>query len=497
MRQIRHPLHEARVMEVRATAGALAQSESIVVVGLYQDQPVTGFSAELDQATKGLVSRLLERKEITGKHGETLPLHAPMGVKSPLVLLVGLGKQEEMNAGRAFRAAAAASLRLAEKPRGAVAFYFDGSWSAPWVEHGVAGAMVGCHGQDLYKKEKKLNPHQEIGWAGDAVAVNAGRVLGESVNLTRRLVNEPPSRIYPASFAEEAAQVAAACGLEIEIWDEHRLAKERCGSLLAVAQGSTQPPRLVILRHLGGKPEESPLALVGKGVTFDSGGLSLKPNDSMLTMKDDMAGGATVLGAMHAIAKLKLPRHVIGLIGLVENMPSGSSFKLGDILTARSGKTIEVLNTDAEGRLVLADVLDVAVERGAAQIIDLATLTGACMVALGADVAGLMTNNQEWCDAVANAAKQCGELAWQLPMFPEYAEQIRGSVADIKNVGDGRWGGAITAAKFLEEFVQNKPWTHIDIAGPAFTDKPKPHQDAGATGAFVRTLVEVVRRACA
>jgi leucyl aminopeptidase len=253
---------------------------------------------------------------------------------------------------------------------------------------------------------------------------------------------------------------------------------------------------LVILRHLGGKPEESPLALVGKGVTFDSGGLSLKPNDSMLTMKDDMAGGATVLGAMHAIAKLKLPRHVIGLIGLVENMPSGSSFKLGDILTARSGKTIEVLNTDAEGRLVLADVLDVAVERGAAQIIDLATLTGACMVALGADVAGLMTNNQEWCDTVANAAKQCGELAWQLPMFPEYAEQIRGSVADIKNVGDGRWGGAITAAKFLEEFVQNKPWTHIDIAGPAFTDKPKPHQDAGATGAFVRTLVEVVRRAC-
>jgi leucyl aminopeptidase len=250
---------------------------------------------------------------------------------------------------------------------------------------------------------------------------------------------------------------------------------------------------MVILRHSGGKKAEAPLALAGKGVTFDSGGLSLKPTEGMLTMKDDMAGGATVLAAMQAIARLGIPRNVIGVIGLVENMPSGASYKLGDVLTARSGKTIEVHNTDAEGRLVLADVLDVAVERGAAKIIDLATLTGACMVALGTDVAGLMSNNQEWCDAVAAAARRCGEPAWQLPMFPEYGELIRGGVADIKNVGEGRWGGAITAAKFLEEFVAGKPWTHIDIAGPAFSEKPKPHHDAGGTGAFVRTLVEVAR----
>jgi leucyl aminopeptidase len=281
--------------------------------------------------------------------------------------------------------------------------------------------------------------------------------------------------------------------LEIEIWDEARLKEERCGSLLAVAQGSSQPPRLVILRHNGGEKNDAPLAFAGKGVTFDSGGLSLKPTEGMLTMKDDMAGGATVLAAMQAIARLGIPRNVIGVIGLVENMPSGSSFKLGDVLTARSGKTIEVHNTDAEGRLVLSDVLDVAVERGAAKIIDLATLTGACMVALGTDVAGLMSNNQPWCEAVAAAARRCGEPAWQLPMFPEYGELIRGGVADIKNVGEGRWGGAITAAKFLEEFVAGKPWTHIDIAGPAFSDKPKPHHDAGATGAFVRTLVEVAR----
>jgi leucyl aminopeptidase len=271
------------------------------------------------------------------------------------------------------------------------------------------------------------------------------------------------------------------------------LKAERCGSLLAVARGSIRPPRLLILRHNGGHAGDAPLALVGKGVTFDSGGLSLKPNDSMLTMKCDMAGAATVLGAMQAIARLQLPVNVIGLVGLVENMVSGDSFKLGDVLTARSGKTIEVLNTDAEGRLVLADVLDVAVERGAAKIIDLATLTGACVVALGTDTAGLMTNDQSWCDELSAVARQCGEAAWQLPMFPEFGEQIASKVADIKNIGEGRWGGAITAAKFLEEFVQGKPWVHIDIAGPAFLDSPKAWLDAGGSGAFVRTLVELAK----
>ncbi|MCH5375656.1 MAG: peptidase M17, partial [Planctomycetes bacterium] len=217
------------------------------------------------------------------------------------------------------------------------------------------------------------------------------------------------------------------------------------------------------------------------------------PTDGMKTMKCDMAGAATVFGAMQAIARLELPINVIGLAGLVENMISGDAYKVGDVLTARNGKTIEVLNTDAEGRLVLADVLDVAVERKADKIIDLATLTGACMVALGTDVAGVMTNDQDWCDVVLEAAEVCGESVWQLPMFPEYGEQIRSKVADIKNIGEGRWGGAITAAKFLEEFVAGKPWVHIDIAGPAFQENPKPWLDAGGTGALMRTLVEVAR----
>jgi len=249
----------------------------------------------------------------------------------------------------------------------------------------------------------------------------------------------------------------------------------------------------VILKHSGGKEGDAPLALIGKGVTFDSGGLSIKTSDGMVTMKCDMAGAATVLGAMQAIAQLRLPVNVIGLCGLVENMLSGSAFKLGDVLRARSGKTIEVLNTDAEGRLVLADVLDVALQHNPARLIDLATLTGACVVALGNDVAGLMTNNQPWCDAVSQAAGSVGEQVWQLPMFAEYGEQIKSEVADIKNIGNGRWGGAITAGKFLEEFVDGKPWVHMDIAGPAFLDSSKPFLDAGGSGAYVRTLVEVAR----
>lgn len=249
-----------------------------------------------------------------------------------------------------------------------------------------------------------------------------------------------------------------------------------------------------MLRYDGDPPNAPSVALVGKGVTFDSGGYSLKPSDSMKTMKCDMGGAATVLGTMVAIARLKLPVSVVGYMGMVENMVSGDSYKLGDVLTARNGTTIEIHNTDAEGRLVLADVLDVAVQQGASRLIDLATLTGACLVALGTDVTGLMTNDQAWCDALLTAARETGESVWQLPMFEEFGEQIASDVADIKNVGEGRWGGAITAAKFLERFVAKQPWIHCDIAGPAFAEKPKAWLDAGGTGAMLRTLVQLIRR---
>jgi leucyl aminopeptidase len=483
-------------MKVTTTSERVSEiAADAVVVGVYSEAGLSGSAEELNRATSGLLTRLVEAKEITGKKFEVVTLLAPPGVKARVVLVVGLGARESFDCGIASRAASAAAKSLAGKERGRVAFYLADNWQPEQVEAAVAGSVVGCVGQDLYRAKKNRFPFSDIVWPGAAAdAVARGAVLGEAVNLTRRLVNEPPSEIYPESFAAEAANVAAGSGIAIEVWDQARLEAERCGSLLAVARGSVCEPRLVILKYNGGQSGQPPLALVGKGVTFDSGGLSIKPTDGMKTMKCDMAGAATVLGAMQAIAKLKLPVNVIGLCGLVENMVSGNAFKLGDVLRARSGKTIEVLNTDAEGRLVLADVLDVTLQYQPAKIIDLATLTGACVVALGNDVAGLMTNNQDWADAVKSAADAAGEPLWQLPMFSEYGEQIRSEVADIKNVGEGRWGGAITAAKFLEEFVAGKPWVHLDIAGPAFLESSKPWLDAGGSGFGVRTLVEVTAR---
>lgn len=466
-----------------------------VVIGLFAESSPTGPAEDFNRATGGLLTRLIEAKELTGKKCETVTLLAPPGIKATVALVVGLGPKASLDRGVAFRAASAAAKSLAGKDRGKVAFYLADLGNSDITAAAVCGSGVGCIGQDLYRAKKNRFPFGEITWGGiDQSLLKRGEILADAVNLTRRLVNEPPSEIYPESFAKEAESVAKNSGLTCEVWDKSRLEAERCGSLLAVARGSSRDPRLVILKYNGGPADSPPLAFVGKGVTFDSGGLSIKPTDGMKTMKCDMAGAATVLGALQAIARLKLPVNVMGLCGLVENMLSGDSYKLGDVLKARSGKTIEVLNTDAEGRLVLADVLDVALEHNPARMIDLATLTGACMVALGNDVAGLMTNDESWKEAVQAAGTTTGEQLWELPMFPEYGEQIKSEVADIKNVGDGRWGGAITAAKFLEEFVGDKPWVHLDIAGPAFLEASKSWLDAGGSGFGVRTLVEVASR---
>lgn len=483
-------------MKITAIRDPIAQvAADAVIVGVLQDDSLAGPASELNSATSGVLDQLIEQKEITGKRFELVPILAPTGVQTRQILVVGLGKRESLDRGTVFRATATAVRHLAGKQRSKVALCLGERWSAELHESAVAGALVGCHGQDLYRAEKTRTAFDEL-LVGDAeaTALTSGEILGESVNLARQLVDQPPSEIYPESFAQIAQDVAAQCGIKIEIWDPQRLESERCGSLLAVARGSVKTPRLVIMRYAGGSADTPTLGLVGKGVTFDSGGLSLKPSNGMVDMKCDMAGAAAVLGAMQGIARLKLPVNVIGLMGLVENMVSGTSYKLGDVLTARNGRTIEVRNTDAEGRLVLADTLAVAVDEGAAKIIDLATLTGACVVALGNDVVGLMSNDQGWCDQVAAAAGLCGEPAWQLPMFDEFAEQIKSPIADIKNIGDGRWGGAITAAKFLEEFVSDVPWTHIDIAGPAYLEKEKPWSDGGGSGVMVRTLVEVARR---
>ncbi len=481
-------------MEIVATDQPVAQvAAEAVVVGIYTERAAEGPAAEVDEVTGGLLSRLRQNEEIRDKRYGTTSLLAPPGMAAGQVVVVGLGPREALDPTIAFQCMAAASQRLSSKQREKVAFYADPQWPAAVTEAAVAGSAVGCQGQDLYQTEKSRYPFAQLLWSAPSDPLASGRVLADSVNLTRRLVNEPPSKMDPVSFAEAARQLGEQSKLEVEIWDRPRLEAERCHALLAVAQGSSQEPQLVIVRYRGGPADDPVLALVGKGVTFDSGGLSLKPSDSMKTMKCDMAGAATVLGAIHAIAALKLPVSVTGFMGLVENMTGPAAYKLGDVLTARNGTTIEIHNTDAEGRLVLADTLAVAVDEGVDKIIDLATLTGACVVALGEQVVGVMSNDEDWCQAVLEAAEATGEPAWELPMFEEYDEQIRSKVADIKNTGEGRWGGAITAAKLLERFVDDVPWTHIDLAGPAFADKPLPWLDGGGTGVMVRTLVEVAR----
>jgi len=475
-----------------------------LIVGVPENAAIEGALRSLDEALGGSLVRLQEAKDLTGKLAEVLPLRDVRGIAATRLLLVGLGPVEQQTDVTLYKAMITAARHISTKEglRVAVALpthAASGELPAEWIRATATAMQVGCVGQDLYRGERARFAFQHVhllmpessNEEEAQAATAAGFHIADGINLTRELVNQPAQVIFPASFADRARQMAEAEGLSCEILDEEALNRERMGALLAVAKGSDQPPRVVVLEHRGGTESVPTIALVGKGVTFDSGGLSIKPNDGMLTMKCDMAGAATVMGVMLAVARLKLPVNVVGYLGLVENMPGGRSFKLGDVLHARNGVTIEVHNTDAEGRLVLADVLSYAVDRGADYLIDLATLTGACVVALGEDVVGAFSNHQPWCNSVLSATRRCGEDTWQMPMYDHYAELIKSDVADIKNVG-GRWGGAITAAKFLERFVSEKPWVHLDIAGPAFASSSKPHREGGATGVMVRSLVELL-----
>lgn len=476
-----------------------------LIVPVDEARKLDGQMRQLDEALGGVLARLSESGDLTGKLAETLALPNVTGVAASRLMAVGLGDASTLTREKLEKAMMAAVRSVTNKREVSVALCVpevsDERLSyRQTLETMAISLTVGGVGQDALKSEPgHFQPAQaallvdESRLAEAEEAAERGRVLGEAVNLTRDLVNLPPQYIYPESFAERATAVATDLNLKCSVLGREELDAERMGSLLAVAQGSERPPCVVSVEYRGAGDDAPMLAIVGKGVTFDSGGLSLKPSDGMLSMKSDMAGAATALGAVAAIARLKLPVNVTAWMGLVENMVSGSSYKLGDILTARNGVTIEVQNTDAEGRLVLADVLDFAVERGADRIIDLATLTGACVVALGEDVTGAFSNDQSWCDQVLAAASIAGEYVWQLPTFDFYADLLKSDVADCRNIG-GRWGGAITAAKFLEKFVSGKPWVHLDIAGPSFASSNKPHREGGATGCMVRTLVETAAR---
>jgi leucyl aminopeptidase len=329
--------------------------------------------------------------------------------------------------------------------------------------------------------------------AETAESIARGLILGECSNQARAMANEPGNDLTPRVFAQRASELATSAGLNVEVLDEPNIAALKMGMLLGVARGSQEPPRVVVLRH---EPPQAAdgvvLGLVGKGITFDTGGISIKPADNMDKMKDDMSGGAAVICAMVAIARLKLPIRCVAIIPMTENMPGGRAMKPGDVLTSAEGKTVEILNTDAEGRLILGDGLWLARQRGATHLVDVATLTGACVVALGKTTSGLFGTPPSWVEDVRRASERAGDRSWPMPVFDDYKEALKSEIADISNTG-GRPGGAITAALFIKEFTGDLPWVHIDIAGTAWAEEPKPYQPKGATGVSVRTLVELAR----
>jgi leucyl aminopeptidase len=458
-----------------------------LVVGVWAGEPFSGGSEELDGATGGLLSKLRESGDLTAKHLERVPILNPTGIAAKRVLVVGLGKKEEATRATVHDAAATAARFATEKKIGTLAFVVPASEYTLAVAVGLA---QGCQGPGIRKTTPtRFAPDRLVLLGGDASLLSRARAEAQSLWLARELVNAPPCDLYPETFAAIVGESGRENGFAVEIWNEARLAAERMGSLLGVARGSVRPPRLAILRY-NGNPGGATLGLIGKGVTFDSGGLSLKPTDGMVDMKCDMAGAAAVFAGVQSIAVQKLKVNVLGVLALVENMPSGSAFKLGDVLTARNGKTIEVLNTDAEGRLILADALCFAAEQ-TGHLVDFATLTGACLVALGTETAGLMTNNDEWGERILSAIRNAGERAWKLPMDASYDGLIKSKVADMRNTGGGRWGGAIAGGKFLEQFVGNAKWVHMDIAGPAWAESESAALDPGGTGCMVRSIVEM------
>jgi leucyl aminopeptidase len=493
-------------VEAKVICGDIAKVKvDAAIINLFEGvEHPDGATGAVDQALGGMITRLIEQGEIKGKLNEVTLIHTMGKIEPERVLVVGLGKQEKLtgDAVRGVTAAACRSLRKAGAGRvstvvhGAGAGDLDADAAAQAI---VEGALLG-----LYSFRKHITKKPEHGEIEELliverdeskmklleVGVDQGRVIAQATNFARDMVNEPGNHMTPSNMAEMARSVATAGGMECTVLEQADMERLGMGGLLGVAQGSSQPPKLMVLRYRGGDPEGLTLGLIGKGLTFDSGGISIKPSEGMDEMKGDMAGGAAVIAAMRAIAELKIGVNVTCVVPATENLPGGSALKPGDVVRVMNGKTVEVANTDAEGRVILADAICYAIDQGCSPLIDVATLTGACRVALGDICTGAMANDQALVDRVIKAGEDAGEKIWQLPMFEEYKEMNKSEIADIKNTG-GRYGGAITAAQFLAEFSGDTPWVHLDIAGPFLLKKEQSYLGKGATGVAVRTLIGV------
>jgi leucyl aminopeptidase len=491
-------------LEVKVVSGDIAKIKvGAAIVNLFEGvQHPGGATGAVDQALGGAITRLIAEGEIKGKLNEITLVHTLGKMEPERVVVLGLGKQEKFTLDSIRAAMAEASKFLRKLGVKQAATIVHGAGIGGMEAEKAAQALTEGSILGLYTFRKHITREPEHGEIEELLiaerdgskhaaleqGVRHGRILAEATNCARDMINEPANYMTPSDMAEVARNVAAKYGLECSVLEREEMKNLGMGALLGVAQGSKQPPKFIIISYRGDDSSKSTLGLIGKGLTFDSGGISIKPSESMDEMKGDMAGGAAVIAAMRAIAEFKAKINVTGLIPATENLPGGAALKPGDVLKAMNGKTIEVVNTDAEGRLILADALSYARKLGLSPLVDVATLTGACHVALGDVCTGAFGNNQETITKVIKAGEESGEKIWQLPMFDEYKEQNKSDVADIKNSG-GRWGGAITAAQFLAEFSQDTPWTHLDIAGTSFSSKERAYTLKGATGVAVRTLV--------
>ncbi|MEO8539571.1 MAG: leucyl aminopeptidase [bacterium] len=493
-------------MDFQVTGGDISGAAAdAVIVNLFEGVTAPGgATGAMDKALDGAISKLIAQGDIRGKSGEVTIIHTFGKIAAARVVVAGLGKQKDfdIDAVRNLSANLIRSLRkpgiktLATIAHGAGIGGLDPAACAQAV---AEGSILGNY--RFLKHKSKDDDRSDItsvtivesnASTVDALkaAATKGVILAEATNLARDLSNEPSNHLTPSDLASRAADVAKENGLEIEVLERADMEKKGMGSLLSVAKGSAQPPKLIRLSYKGRKGEGYDLALVGKGITFDTGGISIKPAANMEAMKADMTGAASVIAAMGAIAKLAPKANIVGIAPCTENMPGGNATKPGDVVSAMNGRTIEVINTDAEGRLVLADALCWAKELGATNIVDVATLTGAVTTALGDVAYGLMTNNDAFCAKLESAATAAGEKTWRLPMWKEYDDFIKSDVADCKNTGT-RGAGTIVGAKFLEPFVGDTPWVHMDIAGVDMMSADKGWVSKGASGYSVRTMINL------
>ena len=437
--------------------------------------PVLEGSDRIESRYAAIANPLFASGDLPLKPLETLVIPG-----SPKTVFVGVSKTADSEAWR--RVAGTVVRRMKKVKRLAI--------SGGDLRAMVEGSLIGNFSVEAYKTSNNKSSIEKVIFAGaDRKGIEEGSIAGESINWARGLINEPSNRKPPRVIADRAREMAVSAGLSVDVLDQERIRQLKMGAVLGVSQGSEEPPRLVVLKYKGKPGSSSTLAYVGKGVTFDTGGISLKSADGMEKMKYDMAGGVTAMAAVRTLALFHAPLNCMAVVPLVENMPSGRAQRPGDVVESMSGKTIEIINTDAEGRLILADALAYARSLGATHLIDLATLTGAARIALGPFRVGVMGNDQSFIDSFLAASKRAGEKMWQMPMDDEYRDMIKSTVADVANSG-GRSAGMITAAKFLQEFVGHTPWLHLDIAGVAWNDEEKPYLPKGPSGVAMRSLVE-------